>query len=284
MPRRYRAVEKLSSWRKLALAAWDSPRDPTAYGMLDLDAEPGLAWVAALRERTGAKVTLTHLVGKAAALAIAERPEVNAFVSGATLVQRETVDVFFQVAFFDEDDEGGGAKPKDKANLAGAKVASCDRKSVDAIAAELGERARAIRKRADAETANASRSIARLPSRLVGVATRVGAHLSMDWGVDLSKAGIPRDPFGSCMITNVGTFGIQVAWAPLLDMARSPLCITLGAVREAPSVKNGAVVAGKRVTIGVAFDHRVLDGFHAGVLAKRFTAVMESPAEALGAP
>lgn len=276
-----RRISQLSTWRKLAMFAWGPPRDPTAYGMLEVDAEPGLAYVARLREASGAKVTLTHLVGKAVALAIAERPEVNAYVSGGSLVQRETVDVFFQVAFFDE---GGGARERDKANLAGAKVTRCDARSVVEIAGELGRRAEAIRQRADAETAKASRSLARLPGRLVGVATRAGAHLSFDWGLDLSAAGIPRDPFGSCMITNVGTFGIPVAWAPLLHMSRSPLCVTLGAVRDAPCVKGGAVVPGKRVTLGVAFDHRVLDGFHAGALAKRFTAVMEDPEGTLGPP
>lgn len=279
---RPRPLRALSTWRKLALAAWDAPRDPTAYGMLDLDAEPGLAYVAKVREATGVKVTLTHLVGKAVALAIAERPEVNAYVSGGALVPRETIDVFFQVAFFDEGDEGGPGAGK--ANLAGAKVRACDTLALADVARELGRRAEAIRKRADAETAAASRSLARLPGRLLGAATRAGAHLSFDWGLDLSGIGIPRDPFGSCMVTNVGTFGIPVAWAPLLDMSRSPMCITLGAVRDAPVVKDGAVAVGKRVTVGVAFDHRVLDGYHAGILAKRFTEVMEHPEGALGAP
>src|SRR5688572_2504522 len=125
-----------SSWRKISLSAWTRPHDPSVYGWLDLDVSRALTYLAGL-ERTGeAKVTLTHLVGKALALAIAACPEANALVRRGQVYTRETIDVFFQVAY-----EKGG-------NLSGAKVQSADRKSVVDIAKELSERAAAIRARA----------------------------------------------------------------------------------------------------------------------------------------
>jgi len=53
--------------RKMAIAAWDSPREPNIYGRMTLDAEPALAYVDHLRKTTGEKVTLTTVVGKAVA-------------------------------------------------------------------------------------------------------------------------------------------------------------------------------------------------------------------------
>jgi pyruvate dehydrogenase E2 component (dihydrolipoamide acetyltransferase) len=279
----FREAPSLPTWRRIALGAWDPPRDPTAYGMLDLDVEPALAYLAGLREATGEKITLTHLVGKAIATAIAEHPEVNAFASRGRLMLRETVDVFYQVSFFDEAPaERARRATKKDANLAGAKVRAADTKSVVEIARELRERVEKIRANADVETARGSATLAKLPKSLVGFATRAGAMLSYDLGLNLSRFGIPYDAFGSCMVTNVGVFGIPVAWAPLVELSRVPLVLTLGAVRDVVRAYQGAPAVRKSVTLGVAFDHRVMDGYHAGKMAARFLEVLADPATHLG--
>jgi len=276
----------LPTWRKVALSAWGAPRSPTAYGMLDIDCEPSLAYIERLRETSGEKVTLTHVLGRAVAIALAEHPEVNGFVSGGRLMLRDTVDLFFQVVYFDDDEApdapamGKRKKEKKGANLAGVKVRGADRKSTVDIARELRESATKIRARGDAETARGSAMLAKLPGPLVGLATRAGAALSYDLGMNLSRFGIPYDAFGSCMITNVGVFGVTVAWAPLIEMSRVPVVLTLGAVREVPVVRNGAVVVGRVATVGVAFDHRVMDGYHAGKMAHTVQEAMASPESA----
>ena len=131
---RFRKLERLSSWRLISLHAWRPPRDPSVYGALDLDLSKTLPWLEERREATGLHLTLTHLIGKAIAMAIAERPEVNAIVRrGRHLYVRDTIDVFFQVAF------GGGE------DLSGAKVRAADEKSVEDIARELQDRVTRIR-------------------------------------------------------------------------------------------------------------------------------------------
>ena len=275
----FKKWKRLSPWRKVALGTWGPPRDPTAYGLLDLDCEAALDAAARLREKTGEKVTLTHLVGKAAALALTEFPECNGFVSRGRLMVRDTVDVFFQVSFFDEAKVGG----ERRANLAGAKISGCDKKSVAEIAKELRERAEAIRTRGDADTVRTSTMMAKLPGAVLGLVTRAGAYLSYDLGLDLRRFGMPDDAFGSCMVTNVGVFGIDVGVAPLLPFARVPLILTLGCVKEVPRVVDGQIKARRSVTIGVAFDHRVMDGYHAGKMAKRFEEVFRDPSPLVSA-
>lgn len=261
----FRPLEKVSTWRSVAVHAWQRPSDPTVYGVLDLDASPALAYVEKLRRDTGEHVTLTHLIGKAVAMAIASRPEINAIVRRGRIWVRDTVDVFFQIAF-----EGGE-------DLAGAKVASADGKSVVELAAELRRRAERVRLHKDDPTQQSSSMMSRMPPWLARRAMRLGETLTYDWGLDLSRFGVPRDAFGSCMVTNVGGFGLEMGWAPLLPFSRVPLLLTVGEVHEAPCVQNGQLVVGRRIKIGATFDHRLLDGFQAGALAKRFRAVFERP-------
>ncbi len=285
---RFHPEKGLSTWRKVALSTWGAPLNPTAYGVLDLDCDPALAYIARLRETSGEKITLTHLVGKIIALSIAAHPEVNGFVSRGRLMRRDTVDIFFQVAFFD--DEVGKTTPREgrdrsegskKANLAGAKIRQVDDKSVVEIARELREKAEAIRARGDAETVKSASMMSRVPGPFVGLALRAAAYLHYDMGLDLKRFGMPNDGFGSCMVTNIGVFGLEVGFAPLLPVARVPLILTLGAVRDVARVEDGKVVARKSVSIGTAFDHRVMDGYHAGIMAKRFRQIFEHPAEEL---
>jgi pyruvate dehydrogenase E2 component (dihydrolipoamide acetyltransferase) len=281
---RFHPAKGLSTWRKVALSTWGEPMNPTAYGVLDLDVGPALAFIARLRDTSGEKITLTHLVGKIIGICIAAHPEVNGFVSMGRLMLRETVDIFFQVAFFD--DEVGKTGPREsrsraegskKANLAGAKIREVDRKSVVEIARELREKAEAIRARGEADTVKSASAMSSVPGPAVGLALRAASYLHYDLGLDLKRFGMPNDGFGSCMITNIGVFGLEVGFAPLLPVGRVPLILTLGAVRDVARVADGKVVAAKGVSIGTAFDHRVMDGYHAGVMAKRFRQIFESP-------
>jgi pyruvate dehydrogenase E2 component (dihydrolipoamide acetyltransferase) len=281
---RFHREKGLSTWRKVALSTWGRPVSPTAYGVLDLDAEPALAYLAKLSLESGEKITLTHLVGKIAALTIADYPEVNGFVSHGRLFLRDTVDIFFHVAFFD--DEIGKTGPREKrgrtaeskkANLAGTKVERADARSLVDISRQVRERTEALRARGDAETAVSARKMSGVPGPLVGIALRTVGYLNYDLGLDLSRLGVPNDGFGSCMVTNIGVFGLEMGFAPLVPMGRVPLILTLGAVRDAARVVGGKVVAGKSVSIGTAFDHRVMDGYHAGVMASRFRRIFEDP-------
>lgn len=282
----FRRAKDLPGWRKLALGTWGAPTSPVAYGVLDLECERAIDWLARLRQATGEKATLTHLVGKAAASAMATLPEANGFASFGRLKLRQSVDVFFQVAFFDDGEHPAREhdEPRRGANLAGAKIEHVDDKTVGQIAGELRERSRTIRQRGEDPTVRATRRMASLPGPLRSLGARAGAFLSFDVGLDLSRAGIPFDPFGSCMVTNVGVFGIELGWAPLIPYSRTPVVLTLGAIRDAPTVIGSEVVVRKRVAIGVAFDHRVMDGYHAGVMGRRFREIFADPASVLGEP
>jgi pyruvate dehydrogenase E2 component (dihydrolipoamide acetyltransferase) len=269
MPR-FERVRTLSSWRRISLSAWARPADPSVYGWLDLDVSRALEFLEQRSRATTTKLTLTHLVGKALALAIAECPDVNAIVRrGRHVYRRSSIDIFFQVAY----DAGG--------NLSGAKVERADAKSLEAISAELGNAARAIRSHRSHELSRSDATLGRVPPVLRTLVLRAVETATYDWGLDLTRFGVPQDAFGSAMVTNVGMFGLPHGLAPLVPFSRAPIVLTIGAVRDAAVVDSGEVVVRPVLSVGVTLDHRLLDGFQAGKLAERFIAVMQDPAAAL---
>jgi pyruvate dehydrogenase E2 component (dihydrolipoamide acetyltransferase) len=102
--------------------------------------------------------------------------------------------------------------------------------------------------------------------------------LSNELHVDLPKQGMPRDPFGTAVITNVGMFGIDTAFAPFVPMGRCPMLLLITEVRDRPWVVDGRLEVRKVLRLCATFDHRIIDGHSAGVLAREIRALIEQPA------
>ena len=262
----FRRLRQLPAWRRISLHAWGGPQDPTAYGAIELDVTAAQAYLRAEGERTGVKITLTHLVGKAIAEAIKLRPEVNAVIRRRyAIYERDSVDVFFQVAY------AGGE------DLSGAKVAHADDKTLVEIARELQQRAQRVRAREDSDLTQSSELMARLPAPLRALAMRSVGYLQYDLGLDLSRLGLPQDAFGSVMVTNVGMFGLDHALAPLVPFSRAPIVLTIGAVQRRPRAIGEHVEVRPVLHVGAAVDHRLVDGYQMGQITQRFREIMLEP-------
>jgi pyruvate dehydrogenase E2 component (dihydrolipoamide acetyltransferase) len=266
MPRTFRPLEPLRGWRRVAAQAWRPPRDPSVYAVLDVPVRSALAYIERLREETGVRVTLTHLVARGVALAIRQYPQLNGIVSSGRIMLRDTVDIFLQVAI-----EGGR-------ELSGIKISRVDEKSVLEVAREMEQRVTVLRERRDRQVERTKSVLDSIPIPLLGPIMRLISYLIYDRDLDLSALGIVKDEFGSAMVTNVGTFGLAQAHAPLVPFSRTPLVVLVGEVQEKPVAEAGRVVVRPVMTLGVTFDHRFMDGYHGGAMAQLFRAYLEDPA------
>ena len=256
---------KIQGWRKIAAATWGQPNDPQIYGDLEVDATELLRFIDDARDATGVKLTVTHMAGKALAHALGEHSDLNVRLYRGHFVQRETVDVFFIVS------AGEGSE------LSGVKVERADEKPVVEIAKELSQRARRIRDEEDVEFGKTKQNLARTPHRLLHSALRMAAWLTADLDLDLKKYGLPRQAFGSVMVSSVGMFGIGHAYAPLSPYYRIPFLALVGEVVEKPAVVDGKIEARPHVNLAATLDHRYLDGFHAARLSRSTKAYLEDP-------
>jgi pyruvate dehydrogenase E2 component (dihydrolipoamide acetyltransferase) len=248
-------AHRVHGWRKLAGATWGPPSDPQFYGDVEIDAGALLELQRRIRDDHGAHVTLTHLVGRAVAHGLASVPELRVRLAFGREHPRPTTDVFFIVA------SGGGQ------DLTGVKVCRADTKSVIEIATELERRRAAIGAGTDAAFGRSKRLLTLLPPSLLDGALRLGARLTSDLNLDLSAVGMPRQAFGSAMVTSVGMWGIRHAYSPLAAYYRVPVLVCVGAVTERPVSIQGRIVARPILTLTATFDHRYVDGYQAARFA-----------------
>lgn len=249
--------------RKLAIATWSAPREGNIYGKLTVDAGPAMAWLEHLRRTTGEKVTITHLVGRACAEALKNAPTLNGRILFGRYIPFKTVDISYLVAL----EEGE--------NLAQAKICDADRKSTADIARELRERAEKLRGGRDADFEKGKALMKLLPTWLLRPLIWLTGFITA--GLGIGAFGQKPFPFGSCIITSVGMFGLDEGYAPPTPFARVPVYVLVGAVRDRAVVVDGKIVARPELTLTATIDHRFIDGFQGGILAKVVRRALEQP-------
>jgi pyruvate/2-oxoglutarate dehydrogenase complex dihydrolipoamide acyltransferase (E2) component len=268
---RLRPTARLSTFRRIALGTWRDAYDPSVYGSLTLRMDAALAYIEAFRAATGRRITVSHLMCKALAAALEAMPDANAILRFHRPYTREDIGIFFQVAL--EDARNGTL------DLSGARIADPQKKSLVEIVDELEDRFARVKAHQDTELEQTRETFRRVPLPLMFWLTRLTSFLAYTLNLDMRWAGMPRDPFGSAMITNIGSLGLDEAYVPLVPYSRVPLLLAVGAVRAVPLVERDEIRIGRVMRVHATFDHRLLDGSHAAVLARVITAHMERPFE-----
>lgn len=252
-----------STRRKLAIATWGPPSEGNIFGKVTLDVAEALEYMELVRERTGEKVTITHLVGKAVGNALAAAPTLNGKILFGKFVPFDTVDVTFLVAA--------------SGDLGKAKIERVDQKHVSEIASELRAYAERIREGKDEAFEKSKGAIKLMPTWVLRPLLKLTGWLSGALGVNLKALGVERHAFGSCILTSVGMLGFDEGFAPFTPFARVPILILVGAMKDRPVVIDGEIVIRPTVTITATVDHRFIDGAQLGVLAQEFRQVIENP-------
>ena len=245
----------LSPFRHISLGTWRTAYDPSIYGSATIRMDEAERYVERFRAATGRHLTVTHLVAKVVGVVLSRMPEMNAVLRWGRLYQRKDIGVFFQVAIED---------PKTaEIDLSGLKVDEPQAKSLIELIDEFEAQAAHVRARKGAALEKSRALLHRVPAILLRPVMRLLTFLGYDLNLDLRWAGVPKDPFGSVMVTNVGSLGLEAAYAPLVPFSRVPLLLAMGDVHDEPRVVDGRVAVGKVMRIYATFDHRVVDGAHA---------------------
>jgi pyruvate/2-oxoglutarate dehydrogenase complex dihydrolipoamide acyltransferase (E2) component len=256
---------KMSSRRKLAIASWSSPREGNIYGKLTLDMTDALKYMQYLREKTGEKITITHLVGKAVGMALKSAPDVNGRLFLGCYIPHETADVAFLVSLGEGEDLGK------------FKVSNVDLKTTADIARELREGSERIRKGKDADFEKSKPLIKALPTWLLRPILWLTGYIAGAAGISVKPLGLERFPFGGAIVTSVGMLGIDEGYAPPTPFARVPVYIAVPSIKERAVVKDGQIVIRSELDLMATIDHRFMDGHRGALIARTVRKCMHEP-------
>jgi len=244
-----------------------SPRrnESVVYFAQPIDAEPGLAFLERLNAARPPErpVTYFHLYLRALALVMTQRPQLNRFVAGGRLWQRDGVWISFTAkrAFSDEaplvtikrrfDGDGSLAE------------------MVDAIHDRVGAGRRGARSTSDREM----ELLLRLPSPLIRLALRA-ARAADALGL-LPRSMIDADPlFATAFVANLGSVGLAAGYHHLWEWGTCGIFGVLGRIEPGPDGR-------RRVEIKWTYDERIEDGFNAARSLDAVRTHLEQPEKLL---
>jgi pyruvate/2-oxoglutarate dehydrogenase complex dihydrolipoamide acyltransferase (E2) component len=259
-----------TAWRKMATVIYDRPTDARVLGSLDIDAEACVEFIAKKRAE-GTKITITHIFTAVLARTLADEAAIiNCFVRRGRIYPRDDVSIFLAV------DVGG----KD---MSGVRIKRAHTKTVTEIHDEMAAR---VRKHEGADQNKMVRkkdSLAKLPYPL-----RRAAFSAMRWGVyeaglNLRFTGLHENMFGSAMITNIGSFGLDIGYPALMPAGNVPVVVAMGTIEKRAVVRDDEIVARNVLPLSATFDHRIVDGHQVYLLAKGIKRRLADP-ESLDRP
>lgn len=266
----FKPLEKISSWRRISTAMWSEHTSPQVTGFDDVDMAEAEEVIEELRQKTGEKITVTHLWVKSLAQVYARYPQLNAVIVRGKPMQRKSIDIFVQVSV-------PTSKGSADADLSGVKIRNADQKTVLEIARELNQRASGVRKGTDKEIEDTKRLMDTIPGPVLKLLMRGITNLTFDLELDLTSLGVKPDPFGSGMVTNCAGFGVHAGFAPLVTLARTPMIFLLGRTDAKPVVRDGEIVIRPMMRACATFDHRLLDGYQIGLACTQVKEFVERP-------
>lgn len=270
-------VKQPSSWRRLAPLVWGRPNDSTIYGILDVDVSRSLAFLAKIAANTGTQLTMTHLVTRALAVTLKKHPDCNSYVRWGRVYRRRDVDIFVLVSAADRRANAGALR----ADLSGVRIGKADELSLLELADRLRGGAQGIRTGTRDTIKPLKRAIQFFPPALGRIGLSLTSLLQYDFNLNLSRLGLPRDTYGGAIVSSMGMFGIRYGFAPLVPPMRLSCLLGVGRVEDRAVVVDGQIAIRPILPLTATLDHRVIDGYQAGLLSTTLSECLSDP-EATG--
>ncbi len=243
-------------WRVTAAAIYTTPTDSRVYGTLDIDVTEALAFLDKKRGE-GSKITMTHLATAVLARAVAfDVPEMNCFIRRGAVVGRRHLDVMVPVSV------GGDS------GVTSTIVRDAHARTVTSIARDIRDKASAVRAGDETRASRNKYLLNRIPWPLRRPVFRLLKWISVDLGLEIRALGLSAHSFGSFVVSDIGSFGLQSGMTALMPAAKVPAVIVLGKIEEKPVVRNGEIVIRSMLPLTGTFDHRIVDGLQIGKLAR----------------
>jgi pyruvate dehydrogenase E2 component (dihydrolipoamide acetyltransferase) len=252
-------------WRVTAAAIYTTPTDSRVYGTLDIDVTEAKKFIDRKREE-GVKLTMVHLATTVLARAMAfDVPEMNCFIRRGAVVGRKHLDVMVPVQV------GGDT------GVTAAVIRNAHARAVTDIAAEIRDKASRSRGGDEIKAAKNKYVLNRIPWPLRRPVFLFLKWITVDMGIEIRALGLSAHSFGSFVVSDIGSFGLNTGMTALMPAAKIPCVVVLGKLEEKPVVRNGEIVIRTILPLTGTFDHRIVDGMQIGKLARSLKRAFRKP-------
>ncbi|MDD2380666.1 MAG: 2-oxo acid dehydrogenase subunit E2 [Mariniphaga sp.] len=253
-----------TNWRKVASSIYRKPQDSKIYGSVDIDVTELEKFIAKKRKE-GIKTTLTHLmtliVGRAFREAV---PELNTYIRRGKVIQRSSIDAMVSVLL--KGDEMGSVK-----------IENVDQLTIAGFTKMIAQKIKESRSGDENSAMQSKHMLSSIPWPFRTWLFNLYKTFTIDWGFSFPWINLSSDSFGSYLISNIGTLGLDTGYGALLPSSNVSIVLIIGKVYKKPIFVNDEIVPRKIFTLSATLDHRVVDGSHGGKLFRYIKQMIKNP-------
>lgn len=253
-----------TEWRKVASTIYQKPTDSKIYGTVELDVTKLEKYITEQR-KAGIKTTITYLMTLIIGRGIRQDVmELNAYVKRGKIRQREQVDATVSVLL-----KGG--------QMGSVKVENADKLTTSEISDIIGKKIIESRKGNENKDMQSKNMLSSIPWPFRNWVFKLFRTMTIKWGISIPGIGLDPNSFGSFMVSNIGSVGLDTGYASLLPSSNVSFVMILGTVIKKPVVINDEIVIRKTMAISATLDHRVVDGSHGGRMFRVIKHLIKNP-------
>ncbi len=255
-----------NNWRKVATAIYRKPTDSKIFGNVEIDVTRLEEFISEKR-KNGLKITMTHIMVLTVARAIKQEvPELNTYVKRGNIVLRDHVDATVSVLL-----KGG--------QMGSVTIKDADTFTLEELVSVMGEEIKKSRQGSENQTMQSKNILASMPWPFRNWLFRLYKLATIDWGLSLPFLNLSSDSFGSFLISNIGSLGLDMGFPSLLPSSNVSFVLIMGGINKKPAVVNDKIVPRRILSLGATLDHRVVDASHGGKLFRYIKYMVKNPGE-----
>jgi len=253
-----------TNWRKVASTIYRKPVDSKIYGTVDIDVTELEKFISEKRKQ-GIKTTLTYIITLILGRAIRQEvPELNTYVKRGNIKQRDQIDATVSVLL-----PGG--------QMGSVKVENADKLTIAELSKEIGDKIAQSRKGNENDTMQSKSMLSSIPWPFRSWIFKLYRAITISGGISLPGIGLSANSFGSYVVSNIGSVGLDTGYGSLLPSSNVSFVMILGSVIKKPVVINDQIVIRKIMAISATLDHRVVDGSHGGRMFRAIKHLIKNP-------
>ncbi len=253
-----------TNWRKVASTIYQKPVDSKIYGTVNLDVTDIEKYITKKRKQ-GVKTTLTYLMTLIIGRSIRqEAMELNTYVRRGKIIQRKQIDATVTVLL-------------PGAQMGSVKVENADKISVEELSNIIGKEIAASRKGNENETMQSKNILSSFPWPFRNWMFIIYRTITLKWGISIPGTGVSANSFGSYVVSNIGSLGLDTGYGSLLPSSNVSFVMILGNIIKKPVVVNDEIVVRRIMQLSATLDHRVVDGSHGGKLFRGIKRYVRNP-------
>ena len=253
-----------NEWRRIAAVIYRKPVDSKVFGSVDIDVTELEIFINHKRSE-GIKITLTHVFLLSIARALkSDVPELNTFIRRGRVVKREHIDAVVSVLL-------------DEQQMSSVKIKDADTLTLQELAGIMNDEIKNTRKGMENKTMKMKGILVSIPWPFRTWIFRFIKWITIDLGISFPSVGLSASNFGSFVLTNIGSLGLETGYPALFPISNVAFVMVMGGVSLKPMVVDDQIIPRRVINLSIALDHRLVDASHGGKLFKYLKNMIKNP-------